>query len=197
MQNRPHTTIIAEAGVNHNGSLDLALRMVDVASEAGADAVKFQTFKAESLNTRKAPKSSYHVQTTGSDEEQTWFELLKTQELTVEMHRELIAYCQKRNIIFLSTPYDADSADLLDDLDVAAFKLASTDTNNIPLIRHIARKGKPFIISTAMSEMEEVSAAVEAVRAEGLEDFVVLQCTGNYPHRDFINPSMSKGCTRQ
>jgi N,N'-diacetyllegionaminate synthase len=172
---------IAEAGVNHNGALDLAYKLVDTAVAAGADAVKFQTFKAEKLNTRNAPKSSYHVETTGSDAQQTWFELLKTQELDEEMHSKLIDYCAEKGITFLSTPYDEDSADLLERLGVKAFKLASTDTNNIPLIRHIARKGKPFIISTAMCDMEEVELAVQTIREEGLQEFAVLQCTGNYP----------------
>jgi N-acetylneuraminate synthase/N,N'-diacetyllegionaminate synthase len=172
---------IAEAGVNHNGSLELAHRLIDVAVDAGVDAVKFQTFKAENLNTKNAPKSTYHVETTGNDEKQTWFELLQTQEMSREMHLDLIKYCQAKNIIFLSTPYDLESVELLDQLGVSAFKLASTDTNNLPLIRHIARKRKPLIISTAMCEMSEVIQAVEAIRSESLEDFVVLQCTGNYP----------------
>ncbi len=177
------TFFIAEAGVNHNGSLDLALQLVDVAAEAGADAVKFQTFKTEKIITRDAPKSTYHIQTTGGDKKQTWFELLKTQELSSEMHRAIISRCKEKNIIFLSTPYDEESADLLYDLGVPAYKTASTDTNNTPLLRHMARKGNPMIISTAMSDMSEVELAVAAVRAEGLNDIVVTQCTGNYPSR--------------
>jgi N,N'-diacetyllegionaminate synthase len=172
---------IAEAGVNHNGSLELAHKLVDVAIDAGVDAIKFQTFKAKNLNTKNAPKSTYHIETTGNDKKQTWFELLRTQEMSREMHLDLIKYCQARNIIFLSTPYDIESVELLDQLGVSAYKLASTDTNNLPLIRHIARKRKPLIISTAMCEMSEVIQAVEAIRSENLEDFVVLQCTGNYP----------------
>ena len=172
---------IAEAGVNHNGSLELAHQLIDVAVDAGVDAIKFQTFKAKNLNTKIAPKSTYHIETTGNDEKQTWFELLQTQEMSREMHLDLIKYCQAKNIIFLSTPYDLESVELLDQLGVPAFKLASTDTNNLSLIRHIARKRKPLIISTAMCEMSEVMQAVEAIRSENLEDFVVLQCTGNYP----------------
>lgn len=172
---------IAEAGVNHNGSIEMARQLVDVALEAGADAVKFQTFRAEKLNTRNAPKSTYHIATTGSDAEQTWYDLLKTQEMSREMHKELIKYCESENIIFLSTPYDVDSVDLLDELGVPAFKIASTDANNLPLIRYVASKRKPLIISTAMCEMKEVKAAVATIRETGLEGFVVLQCTGNYP----------------
>ena len=171
---------IAEAGVNHNGSVELA-RQLDAAAAAGADAVKFQTFKTENIITPNAPKSTYHIQTTGSDKEQTWFELLKTQELTREMHIALIKYCEEKNILFLSTPYDNDSADLLEELGVPAFKIASTDTNNIPFLKYVARKGLPMILSSAMSTMEEVIQAVEAVREEGLQEVAMLQCTGNYP----------------
>ena len=174
---------IAEAGVNHNGSVELGKRLIDVASDAGADAVKFQTFKTENIITPDAPKSTYHLETTGSDFEQTWYDLLKTQEISKKMHIELIEYCNKKRIIFLSTPYDEESADLLEDLDVQAFKIASTDTNNIPLLRHIARKGRPVLLSTAMSTMEEVKEAVHAIRDEGLEDIAVFQCTGNYPSK--------------
>lgn len=172
---------IAEAGVNHNGSIELAFDLIDAAALAGANAVKFQTFKAENLNTRNAPKSTYHIETTGKDSEQTWFDLLKTQEIDREMHLSLMRRCKKKKITFLSTPYDEESADLLEELGVKAFKLASTDTTNIPLIKHVARKGLPLILSTAMCDMEEVEEAVDAVRSEGLRDFAVLQCTGNYP----------------
>ena len=172
---------IAEAGVNHNGSVELGKQLIDVAIEAGADAVKFQTFRAEELNTETAPKSTYHIQTTGSDSNQTWFDLLKTQEISPEMHVELIDYCNHKGIIFLSTPYGEQSANLLEKLDISAYKIASTDANNIPLLQHIACKGRPMIISTAMTTSEEVKAAVGAIRAEGLDDIAVLQCTGNYP----------------
>ena len=174
---------IAEAGVNHNGSIALGRQLVDIAVEASADAIKFQTFRTENIITRDAPKSTYHVETTGSDSEQTWFELLKTQEMSREMHVELIEYCNDKGIIFLSTPYDEESADMLEDLDVPAFKIASTDTNNIPFLRFIARKGCPMIISTAMATMKEVEDAVAAIRDESLEDITVLQCVGNYPAR--------------
>src|SRR6266849_4441149 len=117
--------LIAEAGVNHNGNLDMALKLVDIAAEARADAVKFQTFKAEHIITRSAPKAQYHVETTGCDSTQSWFDLLKSQELTPDMHRALIRRCGERGILFMSTPYDMESVDLLDDLDVAPYKVAS------------------------------------------------------------------------
>tara|TARA_B100000575_G_C23113824_1_gene643681 strand:- start:194 stop:1246 length:1053 start_codon:yes stop_codon:yes gene_type:complete len=172
---------IAEAGVNHNGSVELGKKLIDVAVEARADAVKFQTFRAEELNTKNAPKSTYHIETTGNDNHQTWFDLLKTQEISKEMHISLMDYCAKKNIIFLSTPYGEASADLLDDLNVPAYKIASTDTNNLPLLRHVAYKGKPMILSSAMANMEEVELAVNTVRSQGLDDIAMLQCTGNYP----------------
>lgn len=172
---------IAEAGVNHNGSIELGKKLIDVAIDAGANAVKFQTFKTENIIIPDAPKSTYHVETTGSDSAQTWFELLKTQEMSKNMHMDLIKHCSAKGIIFLSTPYDEESADLLDELKVPAFKIASTDTSNIPLLRYIARKGLPMIISSAMATMEELEDAVFAVRDEGLEEVAVLQCTGNYP----------------
>ena len=172
---------IAEAGVNHNGSIDMGKQLIDIAVEAGADAVKFQTFRAEELNTKTAPKSTYHIETTGSDGDQSWFDLLKTQEMSKKMHVELIDYCTDKGIIFLSTPYDQKSADLLENFDVPAFKIASTDTSNIPLLSYIAKKGRPMILSSAMATMEEVELAVSTVRSEGLDEIAMLQCTGNYP----------------
>jgi N-acetylneuraminate synthase/N,N'-diacetyllegionaminate synthase len=172
---------IAEAGVNHNGDTALARELVDAAADAGADAVKFQTFLAENLNTRHAPKTTYHIETTGGDANQTWFDLLKTQEMDLSMHEAVMARCAERGILFLSTPYDLPSVDLLEHVDVCAYKLASTDTTNLPLIRYVARTGKPLILSSAMCSMAEVEAAVAAARDAGLDDVIMLQCTGNYP----------------
>jgi sialic acid synthase SpsE len=172
---------IAEAGVNHNGDVALAHKLVDAAADAGADAVKFQTFKAERLNTRSAPKAAYHVRTTGSDEEQTWFELLKSQELDEPAHQELQAHCARRGVMFLSTPYDEESADLLARLHVDAFKIASTDASNYPFLEYVARKGRPVIYSTGMCEMEEVREGVASLRRAGCRDLVVMQCTSAYP----------------
>ena len=172
---------IAEAGVNHNGSLEVAKKLIDMAKDAGADAVKFQTFRADNIITVKAPKSNYHIDTTGNDKIQSWYELLKSQELTKEMHITLIDYCKKSEIIFLSTPYDYESVDLLLSLYVPAIKIASTDTNNIPLIEYISQKGIPVILSTAMASMEEVENAVSSIKQNGNPDYAVLQCSGNYP----------------
>ena len=169
--------------MNHNGSVKLGFDLIDAAAEAGANAVKFQTFQAEKLNTKRAPKSTYHIETTGDDKKQSWYDLLKSQEIDYDMHLSLIRRCNEKKIAFLSTPYDEESADLLEELGVKAFKLASTDTTNIPLIRHIARKGFPMILSTAMCNFNEVEESVKAVRGEGNDEVAVLQCTGNYPSK--------------
>jgi len=118
---------IAEAGVNHNGSLSNAKKLIDVAKESGADAVKFQSFFAEEMTLPMAPKSTYHIETTSDDKSQSWMELLKTQQMSYQMHVHLMQYCKKKEIIFLSTPYDTKSADMLFDLGISAFKIASTD----------------------------------------------------------------------
>ena len=172
---------IAEAGVNHNGSLDLAKQLVDVASDAGADAVKFQSFHADEIATKMAPKSTYHQETTGGDEVESWFDMLKRQEMSKEMHEELISYCNKKKIIFASTPYDLKSLHLLCELDVSVIKIASTDTNNLPFLRHVGTAGRPIILSSAMATMKEVSEAVETIKHAGSKHFAVMQCTGNYP----------------
>ena len=172
---------IAEAGVNHNGSIDLAKELIDIAVEAEVDAVKFQTFKAEEMITKDAPKADYHIQTTGHDKQQTWYDLLKNQEISFEMHEELISYCETKEIIFMSTPYSLQGVDLLNDLGTPAFKVSSSDINNFPLLEHITKIGKPIIISTGASELEEVQSAVELFRKNQFQDFVLLQCTSNYP----------------
>jgi len=172
---------IAEAGVNHNGSLEYGKKLIDVAKDSGADAIKFQSFIAEEIILPKAPKSTYHIETTGDDNKQTWMELLKTQEISKQMHSELINYCKKRDIIFLSTPYDEKSSDLLDELNVSAFKIASTDTNNHKLLTHIAKKNKPIIISTAMSSEEEVIASINILLSNNVKEIVLMHCTGSYP----------------
>lgn len=171
--------IIAEAGVNHNGDLDMARRLVDVAVESGADAVKFQTFKADRLVTLEAPKAEYQMSTTDATESQ--FDMLQRLELSPEMHRSLWEYCQERNILFLSSPFDEQSADLLAELDVPAFKIPSGEITNLPYLRHIARKGKPMIVSTGMANLAEVEQAVNTIEAADNVEFVLLHCVSNYP----------------
>jgi len=171
--------IIAEAGVNHNGSLELARQLVDAAVGAKADAVKFQTFKAERVLTESAPKAEYQKQTTGDSESQ--LEMVRRLELSPESHRELMRYCQDKDILFMSSPFDELSADLLDEIDVAVFKVPSGEITNLSFVSHIARKQKPMFISTGMSYLSEVEMAVRAVEEENNHDYVLLQCTSNYP----------------
>ncbi len=173
--------IIAEAGVNHNGSIKLAKKLIDIAVEAKADAVKFQTFLANEIILKKAPKAKYHIETTGSDKKQSWFDLLKSQEINYEMHKEIIRYCKKNKIIFMSTPYDKKSTDLLDDLGMEIFKIASTDSNNHQLIEYIAKKKKPIILSTAMCNLKEVEESVKILKKYLKNKFIIMQCTGSYP----------------
>jgi N-acetylneuraminate synthase/N,N'-diacetyllegionaminate synthase len=171
--------IIAEAGVNHNGRLDLALKLVDTAVASGADAVKFQTFKAEAVVTVAAPKADYQQQTTGEDESQ--LDMIRRLQLSYEQFKEIKEYCDKKRIIFLSTPFDHDSVDFLDNLGVAAFKISSGEITNFPLLKHISGKGKPIILSTGMSYLEEVEQALQAIYHSDNRNVVLLHCISNYP----------------
>ncbi len=171
--------VIAEAGVNHNGSVERARQLVDVAAQAGANAIKFQTFRAEKLVSSHAPKADYQLQTTDTGESQ--LAMLQRLELSFEAFRELYAYCQAKSILFLSTPFDDESANFLDDLGVAAFKIPSGEVTNIPFLTHIARKGKPMIMSTGMAYLGEVETAVHTLQAAGNHAFALLHCVSNYP----------------
>jgi N,N'-diacetyllegionaminate synthase len=171
--------VIAEAGVNHNGSLEMAKRLVLAARQAGADSVKFQTFKTEKVISRLAPKAAYQEETTGAGESQ--FDMVRKLELPFEGFRELQAYCKELGIEFLSTPFDFESADFLESLGVAAFKVPSGEITNLPFLEHIARKGKPLIVSTGMSDLEEVRAAMKVLTEVGKGGIVLLHCVSNYP----------------
>lgn len=175
------TFIIAEAGVNHNGNMRLAKEMIDVASESGADAVKFQTFKADKLILKNIEKAPYQKVTTNRCESQ--YDMLKRLEVTKEQTKDLIDYCQKKNIIFLSTPFEKTSLDELDELGVPAFKIAATDLTNIQFLRQVAEKRKPIILSAGMCYLEEVERALQTIYLIN-KDLVVLQCTANYPIQD-------------
>ncbi|MBI4589777.1 MAG: N-acetylneuraminate synthase [Candidatus Rokubacteria bacterium] len=171
--------IVAEAGVNHNGDLALAKRLVDVAAEAGADGVKFQTFRSEALVSRAAPKAAYQQAATGADEGQR--EMLARLELTPDQYAEIREHCARRRILFFSTPFDEASADALEALGVPLFKLPSGEITNLPLLRHVAAKGKPIILSTGMSTLAEVAEAVAAIRAAGDPPLALLHCVSAYP----------------
>ncbi|MEI6285479.1 MAG: N-acetylneuraminate synthase family protein, partial [Bacillota bacterium] len=153
------TFIIAEAGVNHNGSIELAKKLIDTAVYAGADAVKFQSFKAEKLVSRFAPKANYQLQTTQIDE--TQFDMLKNLELSHEEHKILFNHCMEKGITFLSTPFDEESLDfLVNELDISIIKLSSGEITNAPLLLRAAQTDKPIIISTGMSTLGEVEIAL-------------------------------------
>ena len=171
--------IIAEAGVNHNGDVNLAKKLIDVAKEAEADAVKFQTFRAEEVVTKSAGKADYQKQTTGTGESQ--FEMIKKLELAEGDFKELFAYARGKGIIFLSSPFDRKSVDLLDELGVPAFKIASGEITNFPFLKHVASKRKPIILSTGMSILEEIGEALGVIRKEGVEDIILLHCVSSYP----------------
>lgn len=171
--------IVAEAGVNHNGSLKLAKEMISIAKASGADAVKFQSFITNEIATPAGESADYIKRQ--SPKFKSWYELLKTLELNKKDHEILINECKKQKIIFFSTPYDFRSADMLWKLGVPIFKIASTDTTNIPLIDYIARKGLPLIISTGMSTLAEVREALDSTKRSGNNKIILLQCTANYP----------------
>jgi len=170
--------IIAEAGVNHNGSVETAKKLIDAAKKAGADAVKFQTFNAEELATRNAPKAAYQKKTVPGKSQ---FDMLKSLELSDADFKSLFAYCRKKNVLFLSTPFNIASADLLFGLGMKAFKISSGDLTNIPMLVHIAALKLPMILSTGMATLQEVKEAVRAVYAAGNRELVLLHCTSNYP----------------
>ncbi|HEX2616793.1 MAG TPA: N-acetylneuraminate synthase [Flavobacteriales bacterium] len=186
MQRRSPVYIIAEAGVNHNGDLDMALRLVEEAKAAGADCVKFQTFQAERIVTAASPKAAYQLEVTDRAESQ--FDMLKKLELDRDAFARIKAHCDQVGIAFMSTPYNPEDAELLNGLGVDAFKIASGQLVELPFLRQVARYGKQMIVSTGMADMAEVREAVDAMRATGNTDIVVLQCNTDYPsHLEDVN----------
>ncbi len=175
------TYIIAEAGVNHNGSLDLAFRLVDEARAAGADCVKFQTFKAERIVTASSPKARYQLEVTDRSESQ--LDMLRKLELDREAFARIQDRCRQVGIDFMSTPYDPEDAELLNGLGVDAFKIASGQVVELPFLRQVAGYGRRMIVSTGMADLEEVREAVDVIRGAGNNNLVVLQCNTDYPSR--------------
>ena len=173
--------IIAEVGVNHNGSMNTAKKMIRIASEAGADYVKFQTFKAESLLTKSANKAEYQKRSSNSSESQ--FEMIKKYELSADQHKELMNYCNNHSIGFLSSPFDINSIHLLSKLNVSYYKIPSGEITNLPYLREIASIGKPIIMSTGMSDLDEVKSALEILLKSGMlkEKITILHCNTEYP----------------
>lgn len=175
------TLIIAEAGVNHNGSMQLAKQLVDAAVAAGADYVKFQTFKADKIASKHAAKAAYQQQTTGGNESQ--LDMLKRLELTEAAHYELLEYCEQKNIRFLSTAFDGESIDLLKKLGISLGKIPSGEITNLPYLRKMAASFPELILSTGMTTMEELQAAVSALQQAGAvkERLTILHCNTEYP----------------
>ena len=173
--------IIAEAGVNHNGSVELAKQLIDVASEAGVDAVKFQTFKAESLVSKNAQKADYQKETT--DKQESQFDMIKKLELDVNTHKVLMQYCHEKDIMFLSTPFDHDSIDMLNKLGLKIFKIPSGEITNLPYLRHIGSLNKEVILSTGMADIGEIEDALDVLVEAGTkkENITVLHANTMYP----------------
>lgn len=177
-----HTLIIAEAGVNHNGDFELAKQLVEVAAKAGADIVKFQTFKADKIVSKSAKKAIYQERNI-NDGDDSQYAMLKKLEMPEEWHIELIKYAKEQGIQFLSTGFDHESIDFLDQLGSPLFKIPSGEITNKPYLRHIASKRKPVILSTGMADIEEIKAALEVLYENGIEkkDVTVLHCNTEYP----------------
>jgi len=174
--------IIAEAGVNHNGDLQKAIELIDVASKAGVDIVKFQTFKADKIVSKAARKAKYQSENIG-DEDDSQYNMLKSLELSKEDHATLIKECEKRDIQFLSTAFDVDGIDFLDDIGLPFFKSPSGEITNYPYLKRLAEKRKPVILSTGMADMQEVNEAVGVLLKHGLtkKHITVLHCNTEYP----------------
>ena len=173
--------IIAEAGVNHNGSIELAKQLIDIASQAGADAVKFQTFKTENLVSKNAQKAAYQKETTDANESQ--FDMIKKLELDQNTHIKLIEYCKTKNIMFLSTPFDLDSIELLNNLGLEIFKIPSGEITNLPYLRAIGVLNKQVILSTGMATLKEIEDALNVLISAGTnkKNITVLHANTQYP----------------
>jgi N,N'-diacetyllegionaminate synthase len=175
------TIIIAEAGVNHNGDIEIAKKLIDVASEAGADYVKFQTFKAEKIATKNASKAEYQKKNTGNDDNQ--LKMLKQLELSEDDHKQLIRYCVEKSIRFLSTPFDLDSIDLLKNLGIRVGKIPSGELTNLPYLLKMAGTFDELILSTGMADVSEIAASINAIVDSGFPKnrLTILHCTTEYP----------------
>ena len=175
-----HTIIIAEAGVNHNGSIELAKQLVDKAVEAGVDYIKFQTFKASKLVTKAAKQAEYQQKNIGKEGD-SQYQMLKKLELSPEDHEVLIAYCKEKGIKFFSTAFDFDSIEYLHSLDLGLWKIPSGEVTNLPYLLALATTGKPVVMSTGMCDLEEVEAAIKVLRENGTKEIKLLHCNTEYP----------------
>ncbi|EAH6261038.1 N-acetylneuraminate synthase [Campylobacter upsaliensis] len=171
--------IIAEAGVNHNGDINLAKKLIEQAAKAGADVVKFQTFKANSCVSVSAKKAKYQLETTAKEESQ--LEMIKKLELSYESHFELMKHCKKHGIAFLSTPFDLESVEFLRGLDLPYFKIPSGEITNLPYLKAVAKCKKKVLLSTGMANLGEIEAALEILRKNGTRNITLLHCNTEYP----------------
>lgn len=178
-----HTLIIAEAGVNHNGSIEIAKQLVDKAVDAGADVIKFQTFKSEKLVSKSAHQADYQKKNIGKSSDDSQLNMLKKLELSEQDHIELMQYCQKKGIKFFSTAFDRDSIDFLHYLNLGLWKIPSGEITNYPYLKKIAQYQEPVILSTGMCELEDVSAAMDVLLKYGVkrEQITILHCNTEYP----------------
>lgn len=177
------TFIIAEVGVNHNGDLEIAKQMIDLAQEAGVDAIKFQSFRAEEfvVESDNVTYTYYEGKNKERQITENMYDMFKRLELPIKWHQELFTYAKKKGLLVFSTAQDTLAADLLDELDVPCFKVGSDDLTNLPLLKYLAMKNKPIILSTGMSYISEIQDAVETIRQAGNEKIVLLHCISNYP----------------
>lgn len=178
MRNMSKIYIIAEAGVNHNGNLEMALDLIKKAKKAGADCVKFQTFKAENIVTESSPKAAYQLKTTS--EQETQFSMLKSLELGYDAYLQIKKECENQAIDFISTPYHYDDVDFLDEIGVSQFKIASSQLTELPFLEYVAKKNRGIILSTGMASLSEVFEATQTIKSINSK-LIVLQCTTNYP----------------
>lgn len=171
--------IIAEAGVNHNGNIEIAKRLIDEGAKAGVDAIKFQTFKAENLVTKSAKQAEYQVKNLNKETSQ--LQMLKKLELDYNIHKYLSDYCKEKNVMFLSSAFDIESINLLNELGIEIFKIPSGEIENVPYLKAIAKTGKKVILSTGMSDLSDIEFALDVLRSNGANDIAVLHCNTDYP----------------
>lgn len=189
---RKRVFIIAEAGDNHNGCYNLALQLVDKAVEAGADCVKFQTFVTENVISKFAKKADYQKETTGEEESQ--YEMVKKLELSFEQFRSIQRYCREKKIMFLSTPFDLDSIDFLEEIDIPFWKIPSGEITNLPYLEKVGKTGKDVILSTGMCTMDEIESALSVLRECGAGKITLLHCNTEYP-TPFEDVNLQAMCT--
>jgi len=173
--------ILAEAGCNHNSDLDIAKKLVDMAVVANADGIKWQTYKADHMYSKKTPMMKHFKERLSADDKATMYDLIKATELPYDLHQPILNYCIEKGIPFLSTPFGVDDVDFLEQFNVPAYKIAAFEMTHFPLIRKVSQSGKPVILSTGMSTLGDIEKVLNITRAEGNEQIILLHCVSNYP----------------